>query len=84
MVPNLRSTVQFFPQNNDENLRQPETKAIMKWMKDKRFTASASLHGGALVANYPRDGLPGAEQAIKSLINSVIDDRRSSRAGARR
>lgn len=47
---------QFFPQNNDENLRQPETKAIMKWIKDKRFTASASLHGGALVANYPWDG----------------------------
>lgn len=56
MVPNIRSTVQFFPQNNDENLRQPETKAIMKWIKDKRFTASASLHGGALVANYPWDG----------------------------
>eukprot|EP01018_Ginkgo_biloba_P024303 Gb_15526 [translate_table: standard] len=47
---------QFFPQNDDENLRQPETKAIMKWIKEKRFTASASLHGGALVANYPWDG----------------------------
>ncbi|KAH9331143.1 hypothetical protein KI387_003251, partial [Taxus chinensis] len=47
---------QFFSQNNDKNLRQPESKAIMKWTLDTRFTASASLHGGALVANYPWDG----------------------------
>ncbi|KAF3445470.1 hypothetical protein FNV43_RR10646 [Rhamnella rubrinervis] len=47
---------QFFPMNDDESSRQPETKAIMKWMREMRFTASASLHGGALVANYPWDG----------------------------
>ncbi|XP_024972719.1 carboxypeptidase SOL1 [Cynara cardunculus var. scolymus] len=47
---------QFFPMNDDFNKRQPETKAIMKWIKEMRFTASASLHGGALVANYPWDG----------------------------
>ncbi|PUZ62242.1 hypothetical protein GQ55_4G341000 [Panicum hallii var. hallii] len=47
---------QFFSVNNDINYRQPETRAIMNWVKQEHFTASASLHGGALVANYPWDG----------------------------
>jgi len=47
---------QFFSVNNDINYRQPETRAIMNWIKQEHFTASASLHGGALVANYPWDG----------------------------
>ncbi|KAL7085636.1 hypothetical protein ACP275_14G292300 [Erythranthe tilingii] len=47
---------QFFPMNDDMDLRQPETKAIMNWLEGVHFTASASLHGGALVANYPWDG----------------------------
>ncbi|XP_038696670.1 carboxypeptidase SOL1 isoform X2 [Tripterygium wilfordii] len=47
---------QFFPMNEEVDARQPETRAIMNWLKQIRFTASASLHGGALVANYPWDG----------------------------
>ncbi|KAI8531579.1 hypothetical protein RHMOL_Rhmol11G0147400 [Rhododendron molle] len=47
---------QFFSINDDVGARQPETKAIMSWLKGIHFTASASLHGGALVANYPWDG----------------------------
>ncbi|KAA8537958.1 hypothetical protein F0562_027462 [Nyssa sinensis] len=47
---------QFFPMNDNLDSRQPETKAVMSWLKRIRFTASASLHGGALVANYPWDG----------------------------
>ncbi|XP_052296673.1 carboxypeptidase SOL1 isoform X7 [Citrus sinensis] len=47
---------QFFPMNNDEEACQPETRAIMSWVRQIHFTASASLHGGALVANYPWDG----------------------------
>ncbi|XP_047328171.1 carboxypeptidase SOL1 [Impatiens glandulifera] len=49
---------QLFPINDDVDARQPETQAIMRWLKDIQFTASASLHGGALVANYPWDGTP--------------------------
>ncbi|KAL3701870.1 hypothetical protein R1sor_019892 [Riccia sorocarpa] len=47
---------QFVPDNNDEALRQPETKAVMEWIRKTRFTASASLHEGALVACYGWDG----------------------------
>ncbi|KAM0933454.1 putative metallocarboxypeptidase D [Dioscorea sansibarensis] len=47
---------QFYPLNDRMESRQPETRAIMTWVKEKHFTASASLHGGALVANYPWDG----------------------------
>ncbi|KAL2562346.1 hypothetical protein AAZX31_20G157100 [Glycine max] len=47
---------QFIFFNDDEDSRQPETRAIMNWLRDIRFTASATLHGGALVANYPWDG----------------------------
>ncbi|XP_054809779.1 carboxypeptidase SOL1 isoform X3 [Prosopis cineraria] len=47
---------QFFPINENEDARQPETRAIMNWLREIKFTASATLHGGALVANYPWDG----------------------------
>ncbi|PWZ27623.1 Carboxypeptidase SOL1 [Zea mays] len=36
---------QFFPVNNDIDYRQPETRAIMNWVKQEHFTASASLYG---------------------------------------
>ncbi|KAG6543213.1 hypothetical protein Mapa_015464 [Marchantia paleacea] len=47
---------QFFPDNNNESARQPETRAVMEWIRKYRFTASASLHEGALVASYGWDG----------------------------
>ncbi len=42
-----------FGKNNEK--RQSETQAVMKWLKEYPFVLSANLHNGALVANYPFD-----------------------------
>ncbi|KAI3682181.1 hypothetical protein L2E82_50043 [Cichorium intybus] len=57
---------EFFPMNDDVEKRHPETKAIMRWLKQIRFTASATLHGGALVAKYPWDGTDDKSIFIKA------------------
>jgi carboxypeptidase D len=44
--------LQFFSVNNDIDYRQPETKAIMNWVNQEHFTASASLHGVTILTYH--------------------------------
>ncbi|KAK9219983.1 hypothetical protein WN943_008630 [Citrus x changshan-huyou] len=43
---------QFFPMNNDEEACQPETRAIMSWVRQIPFTTSASSNGLPTIWEY--------------------------------
>ena len=40
---------------------QAETQAVIDWLKQYHFVLSASIHNGALVANYPYDSSPSGD-----------------------
>lgn len=61
---------QYLPkQKNDP--REPETVAMMNFVLARPVVLSASLHGGALVANYPYDG---NKENVERIYSATPDD----------
>uniref|UniRef100_A0A8C8SIX5 Carboxypeptidase M n=1 Tax=Pelusios castaneus TaxID=367368 RepID=A0A8C8SIX5_9SAUR len=53
---------------------QPETQAVINWIKNETFVLSANLHGGALVASYTFDNGNPATISLEGYSRSPDDD----------
>lgn len=58
-------------ENNNASI-QPETQAVMNWIKNETFVLSANLHGGALVASYTFDNGNSGKLVTNSLLHSCF------------
>ncbi|XP_064612625.1 carboxypeptidase D-like [Liolophura sinensis] len=61
-------------ENNNYPPRQPETLAVMEWLKNRTFALSAGLHGGIELVNYPLDYYVGAASGEPKYSKSADDD----------
>uniref|UniRef100_A0A8C3XA94 Carboxypeptidase M n=1 Tax=Cyanoderma ruficeps TaxID=181631 RepID=A0A8C3XA94_9PASS len=60
-------------ENNSASI-QPETQAVMDWIKNETFVLSANLHGGALVASYTFDNGNPVTGSLNGYSQSPDDD----------
>lgn len=58
----------------EEDEREDEVRAVMKWLQTESFVLSANLHGGAVVASYPYDNSNGGSELINGASVSPDDD----------
>lgn len=56
---------------NPERREDPEVTAVRNWMRTIPFILSASIHGGALVANYPFDTVKEKSEYL-DLFSGVV------------
>ena len=62
---------QFVGEDAEPAVTQPETSAVMSWLRNVHPTLVVMLHGGATVCNYPYDG---NQQHASNVYTGTPDD----------